>query len=209
MKSIIKNGIYSDTIKGSRFLGYGKPVESIEAAKAFIKEISELHRTATHNVPAFSVLDGGRIDYWASDNGEPQGTAGAPILSTIRESQLTNLVIVVTRYFGGTKLGTGGLIRAYTEIAKKTLEECVICNLVKKTALELQTDYNSYNSLKRLAESLNAKIIEPDYKDDVTVKIAMKDDVVEKFIKGAENLTSGRIIVNSSKKFLDRDMIKK
>lgn len=120
-KTVEKEGIYSEVIEKSKFIGYCSPVESEEEAAAYVEKIKRLHREATHNVPAYLVGSLMEVQRY-SDDGEPQGTAGVPILSMIRNEGITNLVVVVTRYFGGVKLGTGGLVRAYTHMAKKAIE---------------------------------------------------------------------------------------
>ena len=125
-KTIMKEAEIEQTIDRSRFIGHVKPVESREEAEAFISEIRSKHKTATHNVPAFVIGDQFQLQ-WASDDGEPQGTSGAPIVQMLVKEGVTNIAVVITRYFGGIKLGTGGLVRAYTGTTKLALEESGIC----------------------------------------------------------------------------------
>ena len=115
-------------IEKSRFIAYVKPAETKEEADAFIAEIKKKHKDATHNVPAMVLGDKFQIQ-WASDDGEPQGTSGAPMVQMMVNEGITNVVVVVTRYFGGIKLGTGGLVRAYTNSAKLGLEAAGLCDV--------------------------------------------------------------------------------
>ena len=113
-------------IERSRFIAHIRPVGSREEADAFVEEIRGQYRDATHNVPAMVLGDKQQVQ-WGSDDGEPQGTSGAPMVQLIVGEGLTDLVIVVTRYFGGIKLGTGGLVRAYTSSARLAIEAAGIC----------------------------------------------------------------------------------
>ena len=114
--TVIGPGEAEQTIEKSRFICYVKPVNSREEADEFIDSIKRKHRDATHNVPAMVLGDKMQVQ-WASDDGEPQGTSGAPIVQMMVSQGITNTVVVVTRYFGGIKLGTGGLVRAYSGTA--------------------------------------------------------------------------------------------
>ena len=118
----------SQIIEKSKFTAHVRPVETREEAESFIAEIKNSYKDATHNVPAMVIGDKFQIQ-WASDDGEPQGTSGAPIVQMLVKEEITNVVIVVTRYFGGIKLGTGGLVRAYTSSAKLGLEAAGICSV--------------------------------------------------------------------------------
>ena len=119
-KTVEKEASASQIIEKSKFITYVKPVSSKEEAGAFIAEIRKKHKDATHNVPAMVIGDKMQLQ-WASDDGEPQGTSGAPMVKLLTSEEITDTVIVVTRYFGGIKLGTGGLVRAYTSSAKMGL----------------------------------------------------------------------------------------
>ena len=119
--TVAKEASAEQTIEKSRFITYVRPVSTREEADAFIAEIKKKHKDATHNVPAMVIGEGFQIQ-WASDDGEPQGTSGAPIVQMLVQEGITNVAVVVTRYFGGIKLGTGGLVRAYTSSAKLGLE---------------------------------------------------------------------------------------
>ncbi len=152
-RTLFQEGVYEQTIEKSRFIGHAKAVESKESAEAYITEIRNEYKDATHNVPVIVLGDQMQIQ-WASEDGEPQGTAGTPILHMLVMEELTNLVIVVTRYFGGVKLGTGGLVRAYTGTAKRTIESAGIAEVVPLVNLEIIFDYSILDKLKHLTTSL-------------------------------------------------------
>jgi uncharacterized YigZ family protein len=127
--------------KGSKFIGYSLMIETTEEFKQKLKIIKELHPKATHHCFAYR-LGISNNNYRASDNGEPNGTAGKPILGTIDSLQLTNTLVVVVRYYGGTMLGVPGLINAYKTTAKLALENCVVVTKEQTKLAELEFDYN-------------------------------------------------------------------
>jgi uncharacterized YigZ family protein len=137
-------------IERSRFIGCVKPVASREDAEAFFAARRALHRAAAHNVPAFVIGEKSELQ-WASDDGEPQGTSGAPILRMLLAEGLTNVALIVTRYFGGIKLGTGGLVRAYTGVARLAVEEAGICDVGDRAVLTYRIDYSFLGKLQNLA----------------------------------------------------------
>ena len=122
------------SIQKSRFIAHIFPVETYDEAKAYISSVKLKYKDATHNVPVL-VIGNKQEMQWSSEDGEPQGTAGAPVLRMIVDSGLTNLVIVVTRYFGGIKLGTGGLMRAYTAAVRLALNEAKLCEVRESVSL--------------------------------------------------------------------------
>lgn len=133
--------------KKSRFIGYAAPVETEEAAQAFLQEIRTRHRDATHNCYAYQVGEHNQYQR-SSDDGEPSGTAGRPILEVIKGSGLSNVIVVVTRYFGGTLLGTGGLVRAYSATAAAALAEGVRVRLVAAAEFSLTVEYQQWQKLE-------------------------------------------------------------
>lgn len=133
--------------KKSRFIGYAAPVETEEAAQAFLQEIRTRHRDATHNCYAYQVGEHNQYQR-SSDDGEPSGTAGRPILEVIKGSGLSNIIVVVTRYFGGTLLGTGGLVRAYSASAQAALAEGERVRLVAAAAWALTVEYQQWQRLE-------------------------------------------------------------
>lgn len=137
-------------IEKSRFIAYVSPAQTREEADAFIASIRKKHKDATHNVPAMVLGDKFQIQ-WCSDDGEPQGTSGAPIVQMLVAQGITNVVVVVTRYFGGIKLGTGGLVRAYTSSAKLGLEAAGICDVCERQVMTYALDYTYLAKLQNLA----------------------------------------------------------
>ena len=149
-KTVRKQAEATQIIEKSRFIAHVKPVETREEAEAFIAEIRKKHKDATHNVPAMVLGDKSQIQ-WASDDGEPQGTSGAPMVQMMVKEGLANLVVVVTRYFGGIKLGTGGLVRAYTSSAKLGIEAAGVCSVQEVCRMTVRTDYTYLAKLQKAA----------------------------------------------------------
>jgi uncharacterized YigZ family protein len=148
--SVVREAEAEQIVEKSRFIGCVRPVCDREEAEAFFAARRTLHRGATHNVPAFVIGEKAALQ-WAGDDGEPQGTSGAPILRLLLAEGLTNVALLVTRYFGGVKLGTGGLVRAYTGVARLTLEAAGICDLDERIQLTYRLDYGFLGKLQSLA----------------------------------------------------------
>lgn len=180
-------------IEKSRFIAYVKPVKSREEADEFIKLIKKKHRDATHNVPAMVLGDKMQIQ-WASDDGEPQGTAGSPILNMLIMENLTNLAIVVTRYFGGVKLGTGGLVRAYTNVAKACVNMAGICQVKELWVSQCEIPYSYLEYIKKEEKEGYFNLIDVVYEAKVILKVAGETEntkvIKEKFM----NMTNGQCI---------------
>ena len=149
-KTVRQEASETQIIEKSRFIAHVKPVESREEAEDFIGAIKAQYKDATHNVPAMVIGDGSQIQ-WASDDGEPQGTSGAPMVQMMVKEGLTNLVVVVTRYFGGIKLGTGGLVRAYTSSAKLAIEKAGVCSVRNMCCMSVEIDYTHLAKLQKMA----------------------------------------------------------
>lgn len=152
-------------IEKSRFITYVSPAETKEEAELFIASIKKKHKDATHNVPAMVLGDKQQIQ-WASDDGEPQGTSGAPMVQMLVAQGITNIVVVVTRYFGGIKLGTGGLVRAYTSSAKLGLEAAGVCDVCERSVLTYALDYTYLTKLQNLAASTRISASDGDEAED-------------------------------------------
>ncbi len=191
-------------IEKSRFITYVSPAETKEEAELFIASIKKKHKDATHNVPAMVLGDKQQIQ-WASDDGEPQGTSGAPIVQLLVAQGITNLVVVVTRYFGGIKLGTGGLVRAYTSSAKLGLEAAGICDVCERSVLTYALDYTYLAKLQNLAASTKLSASDGDeaedslfaienlaYTDVVQAELSCMPERVDDLISLIANLTGGK-----------------
>jgi uncharacterized YigZ family protein len=140
-KTVFAYGEDELSINKSRFIGHATPVESEEEAVRFIEKIKKKHWNATHNVPVYIIGEDMMLQRF-SDDGEPSGTAGVPVLEMLKKEGMTNICIVMTRYFGGVKLGTGGLVRAYTQTAKAALDAAVVVNKSVYRAMDCEMDYH-------------------------------------------------------------------
>jgi uncharacterized YigZ family protein len=161
------------TEKHSRFIGRVWPVETEEEAVARIKEMREKHWDATHNVYAYIIREGGIMRY--SDDGEPGGSSGMPTLTVFRAGEIFNVCCVVTRYFGGILLGTGGLVRAYSQAAKLALEAAGISRMALWENVALACPYSLYERLRRELEGAGAVIKSADFGSDVTIEALLPD----------------------------------
>ena len=197
-KTILKEASAEQIIDKSRFITYVRPVETKEEADAFIAEIKAKHRDATHNVPAMVIGDKFQIQ-WASDDGEPQGTSGAPMVQMLVKEGLTNLVIVVTRYFGGIKLGTGGLVRAYTGSAKLGIEAAGICEVKDMCRVMVKIDYTYLSRLQNFAQNGMFTIEDIIYEDAVKAVLLTEPEERGKLDGILANLTSGSFEIMEEK----------
>ncbi len=157
----------SFTVERSKFIGCAKPVSSEAEALAFIKEIKSKHYDAKHNVYAYLLRENHTGRY--SDDGEPSGTAGLPVFDVLRKEGITDSVIVVTRYFGGILLGTGGLVRAYTKSAKLALGKAEICEMRLCTAYETFCEYGFYDKFIKFLSKNKAYVTDSDFSDKVKI----------------------------------------
>ncbi|MCR8657872.1 YigZ family protein [Paenibacillus endoradicis] len=185
-------------IKRSRFIGYAQPVASEEEAVAFIEEIKRLHRTATHNCSAYMIGERDQFQK-ASDDGEPSGTAGKPILEVIKNKGLKNVAVVVTRYFGGIMLGAGGLVRAYTDGAVAGIEAAQEIEYVLHREVFIEVDYTWYGKLENELHSRNTRLGQVDFTDKVTVCTLPESDQADAFIAWAIDFTQGKATITAGK----------
>ena len=176
--------------KKSVFIGHASPVKSEEEAQAFVKKYKNQYMDARHNVWAY--LMKGEIIARYSDDGEPQGTAGVPVLDTIRKSGVTDAVVVVTRYFGGILLGAGGLVRAYSHTAKLALEAAHIITYEQYTEMELVCSYSDYQRYSALLPSFGAIIDDTEFSDRVILRFSVKDTVVADLFAKIQEMSGGR-----------------
>ncbi len=183
-------------INKSRFIGYASPIESEEDALDFIEMIKTKHRDATHNVYAYVYGEDSNIQRF-SDDGEPSGTAGIPVLEVIKKEDLRNLVIVVSRYFGGVKLGGGGLIRAYTKSAKIGLDAGKIVDMTLHTKLSIIIPYTLLGKFENFLSVSNYKAEDMIYKEEVEILIYLMNMKMESFIEDVMNLSNGLAEITS------------
>ena len=178
--------------KKSRFIATVRQVESEEEAVQFIEEMKKKYWDARHNCSAFVIGSRGELTR-CSDDGEPSGTAGRPMLEVLLGEGIRNIAVVVTRYFGGVLLGTGGLVRAYTQAVKSGLEQCRIGTMVHGFEILLNTDYNGIGKVLYLLGQYGLEPMESDYGADVTLMIRVSCGQAEKLKKELIEATSGKI----------------
>lgn len=191
-KTIHEYGENEVIINKSRFIGYAKPVKSEEEAIAFIEEIKTKHKDATHNVYAYAIGENSNIQRY-SDDGEPSGTAGIPALEVIKKEELRNVAVVVTRYFGGVKLGVGGLVRAYTKGAKAGIEAGGIVEKILFKRVKIRIEYTLYGRVENELLRQNYIIEDVIYDDAVNVVVLCKKSKVEDLIKLMTQVTSANM----------------
>jgi uncharacterized YigZ family protein len=189
-KTAAKEATAEYVVERSRFIAHLRPVSSKEEADEFIARIRKEYKDATHNVPAMVIGDKMQLQ-WASDDGEPQGTSGAPMVQFMVGREITNVVIVVTRYFGGIKLGTGGLVRAYTNSAKLVLEKAGVREVEERALLKLELDYPTYSQLERMTHGGTCQIEKCDFADTVTAEVSVKTEEKERLLKELTNISRG------------------
>ncbi|MFA5514409.1 MAG: YigZ family protein [Sphaerochaetaceae bacterium] len=177
-------------IKKSRFLSFAQRIDSVDEIKGQLNTLRALHPQANHVVHAAIVgKEGSQFSY--SDDREPKNTAGRPMLEVLKGSGITNILVMVVRYFGGTKLGTGGLVRAYSDAAKTVLQELKTEELVEKTLLTVILEYDIYEQVKKVLEELKAET-EEEFGTSVTIRINVATHLVEALKEKIINLSSSR-----------------
>lgn len=174
----------------SRFIGYIRPVTTQEDAVSFINEIKSKHWDATHNVYAYVLREGQVRRY--SDDGEPQGTAGIPVLDVLLKENVTDCVVVATRYFGGTLLGAGGLVRAYSHTAKIAVDAGQVITMKLCKVLKVTCDYNFYGRLNSFIPEMGGVIDDTEFADNVTVTFKLPVDDVASFDAKLVDMSFGK-----------------
>lgn len=192
-KTVLENASDEFVEKRSRFIGYCKPVKTEQEAIDFINEKRSEHWNATHNVYAYSLREGNIKRY--SDDGEPSGTAGMPVLDVIVKNEIFDVVVVVTRYFGGVLLGTGGLVRAYSHGSKIAVEAAKPVIMQNCLLCEARCAYNQYGKVSSLIIGVGAAVDDTVYESDVLVKFHIKPDLLGTLNKKLADATSGEVTV--------------
>lgn len=180
-------------VANSLFIASLAPAKTLVTAREFQKAIQQRFQDATHHVPAFIIGHGKSVITHSSDDGEPSGTAGRPALEVLQGSGLGNVAVVVTRYFGGTKLGTGGLVRAYGDAVRSVLKIVKRGRLIPTTTYKLVVAYPLYDQIERLTRNYAAEILEARFEADITLLVRVKDDKSLDFIGKLVSLSAGRI----------------
>lgn len=198
MNILTKQVTFEETIKGSRFLSELFPCESQAGARELIKAQKTKYADATHVVHAFVIGTGAEI-MGMSDDGEPSGTAGRPALDVLKGRNCTNVVLTITRWFGGTLLGTGGLVKAYGNGAKGVLDEATAQSafeeLVAKKSFNFQTDYTFYNQIKILMENFHLYNLQEKFETAIELSGEIRSDEFDSFSSKLTNLTNGKTVL--------------
>ncbi|MBQ4571096.1 MAG: YigZ family protein [Bacilli bacterium] len=192
MNTIGKDVIVEQEINKSSFITYLKLVTTPLDAKNYIKEIKELHPNATHHVTAYLVGPTGEHGH-ANDDGEPSGTAGLPVLDVFKKNDITNFVCIVVRYFGGIKLGAGGLVRAYSSSASLALKEAGTQPIINYQTLELTFNYSFMNIIENKLK--NYEILSKDFTTNVTLTIKVPESDITTLKEILITLTNNQIII--------------
>ena len=197
MNTIQKDVRTTYLINKSEFITTLKPVKSVEEAKAFFEKVKTEFNDATHNITAYTIGKTGEAGHY-SDDGEPSGTAGLPVLDVFRKNDITNFACVVTRYFGGIKLGAGGLVRAYSSAASQALKEAGICPIIEYTYVVLEFSYPYLDIIENKLKEF--EITSRDFSTNVKLTVLLPDSYLEQIISILVNLTNNMISVTTYKK---------
>jgi len=186
--------INEEEIKKSRFICHLKRISTEEEARDFIAKIKKEHWKANHNCSACTLGNRQEIQR-SSDDGEPSGTAGVPMLEILKKKEIINVCAVVTRYFGGIKLGAGGLIRAYAGSVNHAIEEVGLVQIVNQRELILKLDYSLYDSVQRFLLTQNLQISESEFLSEVTVRCFIDEEKINNFLELLTESFNGKIRV--------------
>lgn len=180
-------------VSNSRFISTITRADTVEEAKAFIQSIRHEMPDATHHVYAFIVGFGASVTEGMSDDGEPSGTSGPPTLAVLRGANIGDVVLVTTRYFGGTKLGTGGLVHAYGQAAREAIAALPTEEKITRYTIGVEISYTLYERLKRLITEHQAEIIEEEFAAEILLVIRIPEDQFLRFTDALRNLSAGRV----------------
>ena len=195
-KTVKKDAFAEMEIKKSRFLAHIAEVRSEEEAEALIKETKKKYYDASHRCSAY-ILNSDKGIRHSSDDGEPSGTAGKPILDVISGAGLSNVIVIVTRYFGGTELGTGGLVRAYSGATAEVLKNSEIVEVTDARLTEFVIDYGLLPKLQHICMELGIIIYETEYFEKVKISVLITEKASGKFFKELIEITAGMLDENS------------
>ncbi len=187
--------------KKSKFLGHCLPVDSQQLAIDFIARMKSEYRDASHNVGAYYIRNG-NINH-SSDDGEPSGTAGMPVLDVLQKGKIVDAVIVVTRYFGGTLLGTGGLVRAYSAAASAAVKAAGVAVMTLCYAYDIPVEYSLYESLLKLLLEIGARVETSDFSERVMVRCTIKKEMEPRLLEMVRELSRGASVPERTREFFD------
>lgn len=180
-------------VVNSRFIASAAPAFSVEEARAFVERVRGEFADASHNVPAFVIGHGSSVTAHCTDDGEPSGTAGRPALAVVQGSGIGDVVVVVTRYFGGTKLGTGGLVRAYGDATREVLKVLPLAQKVPTATLMVAVPYSLFEQVRLLIQELRGVTLDEDFAGDVTLVARFEAGKAASFQTALQQLSAGKI----------------
>ncbi len=193
-KTITSTAESKITIKGSKFLGYAYPVESVEDIELILHDIRKKYYDATHHCYAWQLGNGQEMTFRYNDDGEPSGTAGKPIYGAIQRLDLTNVLIVSIRYYGGTKLGTGGLIRAYGQSASDTLDATKIKTVEVGDTIEFIASYEQHPLIMRVVNQYHLISFDQQFAENVSLTVEVDETTTQKLLGDVKNATNGSVL---------------
>lgn len=197
-KTIHERAENSFVVNKSEFIGYACPCQTEEEAIEFISEINEKHKDATHNCYAY-IIGKEKLTQRFSDDGEPSGTAGVPMLEVLKKEDLTNICVVATRYFGGIKLGAGGLVRAYSKAVRVALESSKIVEKKIFDIVELNLDYSLLGIIENYIAVNNLITVDKEFLDRVSISVYIQKDKFDRFKGEIDDISSATIKLNREK----------
>lgn len=199
MYTISENSTYELVEKKSKFIANLIYIESKEEAEDIIKEYKKRFHDARHNCYAYRVYDENEIYEKSSDDGEPSGTAGAPMLNLLQKNDLCNIIIIVTRYFGGILLGTGGLVRAYSGATIGAIDNCKKAKIEPGTEFQIELDYPNYQSLQYYCNKNNITIKNSEYNENITCILEMNNTIKDRFLEDVKNKSLNILEIKNQK----------
>ncbi|WP_336360370.1 IMPACT family protein [Haladaptatus sp. ZSTT2] len=189
-RTVLGRGEARVSVRGSEFIGHAMPASTVEDAEAFIDAVSDEYADATHNVPAYRIR-ADPLREWASDDGEPTNSAGKPALSVLKHEELENVVVVITRYYGGTNLGVGGLVRAYSQATKKAVEAAGIKEERPHEQVSITIEYDDSGTVRGIIESTGYEF-DAAYEADVSFSVRTPVSEAATLRDRIQSATSGR-----------------
>ena len=199
MYTILENSTYELVEKKSKFIANLIYIEGKEEAENIIKEYKKRFHDARHNCYAYRVYDQNEIYEKSSDDGEPSGTAGAPMLNLLQKNDLCNVIIIVTRYFGGILLGTGGLVRAYSGASLGAIENAKKAKIEQGTGFQIEVDYPNYQTLQYYCNKNNITIKNCEYNENITCILEMSNSIKDRFLEDVKNKSLNILEIKNQK----------
>ena len=192
----IENSRSELIVKKSKFISQCFFIETDKDAKAIVSSLWKEHKDARHIVYGFIYGAKNSQTMGMTDDGEPKGTAGRPVLQVLKGSSITNILCTVVRYFGGIKLGTGGLVKAYTEAAQLAVKELKVREMIEKVSFSITIGYEYYDSVKRAAANLSASVISEEFTDHIYMELRIKETSYKEFKAAVSDISNGKAVIS-------------